>query len=169
MLNMNLQERMSAAMKHAKISQAELARRAGVSRGTVSLWVNGPTQTIDGHNLVRAAEVLGVTAKWLSEERGPMLAEATRAAGEHEARQEVAAYGETDGIAYAMALQDAVRAIASRAGVDLQTLITDTDDARLQIAKALHTRKKSTSMPSTGREYDVNPSRPVTNPLRIEK
>ncbi|MFX5441840.1 phage repressor protein, partial [Acinetobacter baumannii] len=53
-----LQERMSLAIKHyesvtgKRFKNTELARFAGVSRANVGLWVNGPTQELEGSNLV---------------------------------------------------------------------------------------------------------------------
>jgi transcriptional regulator with XRE-family HTH domain len=71
LLNMSsLQDRIKLALGHARINASTLAKRAKVSRATVSLWVNGPTQTIEGDNLTRAATVLGVNAHWLSTGEG---------------------------------------------------------------------------------------------------
>lgn len=71
LLNMSsLQDRIKLALGHARINASTLAKRAKVSRATVSLWVNGPTQTIEGDNLTRAATVLGVGAHWLSTGEG---------------------------------------------------------------------------------------------------
>lgn len=44
----------------------DLARQAGVTRGTVSLWVNGPTKTIEGDSLMRAARALNEDPHWLA-------------------------------------------------------------------------------------------------------
>jgi transcriptional regulator with XRE-family HTH domain len=71
LLNMSsLQDRIRLALSRARINASALAKRAQVSRGTVSLWVNGPTQTIEGDNLVRAAKVLGVDTHWLATGEG---------------------------------------------------------------------------------------------------
>jgi transcriptional regulator with XRE-family HTH domain len=61
-----LQKRIREALKKANMRPIDLANAIGVSRATVSLWVNGPTQKIDGENLTRAARVLGVNAYWLA-------------------------------------------------------------------------------------------------------
>jgi len=86
LLNMSsLQDRIGFALSSARINASTLARLAQVSRGTVSLWVNGPTQTIEGDNLVRAAKVLGVNTHWLATGEGvphpgkPLGAEERRA------------------------------------------------------------------------------------------
>jgi transcriptional regulator with XRE-family HTH domain len=61
-----LQDRIRQALEVAGIKPIELAKRARVSRATVSLWVNGPTQKLEGENLTRAAAALGVDAHWLA-------------------------------------------------------------------------------------------------------
>lgn len=75
-----LQERMSLAIKHyesvtgKRFKNTELARFAGVSRANVGLWVNGPTQELEGSNLVKAAEFLGVSKDWLAGQGNKMIA-----------------------------------------------------------------------------------------------
>ncbi|EJB8498003.1 helix-turn-helix domain-containing protein, partial [Acinetobacter baumannii] len=75
-----LQERMSLAIKHyesqtgKRFKNTELARFAGVSRANVGLWVNGPTQELEGSNLVKAAEFLGVSKDWLAGQSNKMVA-----------------------------------------------------------------------------------------------
>lgn len=81
LLNMSsLQDRIGLALSRARINASTLAKRAKVSRGTVSLWVNGPTQMIEGDNLTRAATVLGVDSHWLATGEGiPYSDESLRA------------------------------------------------------------------------------------------
>lgn len=67
-----LAERMKLALAQAEIKQIELARRVGVTRGTVSLWLKGTTTSIEGENLLKAAQILGVSPNWLSSGRGRM-------------------------------------------------------------------------------------------------
>ncbi|VCZ59785.1 hypothetical protein BANRA_03377 [Acinetobacter baumannii] len=73
-----LQERMSLAIKHyesetgKRFKNTDLARFAGVSRANVGLWVNGPTQELEGSNLVKAAEFLGVSKDWLAGQSNKM-------------------------------------------------------------------------------------------------
>lgn len=78
----SLQERIQDALRESSLKNATaLAKKAGVSRATVTLWKNGPTQTIEGDNLTRAAAALGVNAHWLATGEGPRyLAGNTRAA-----------------------------------------------------------------------------------------
>lgn len=52
------------------MNASELARKANVSRATVSLWLNGQTQQLEGENLTRAASALGVDAHWLATGEG---------------------------------------------------------------------------------------------------
>lgn len=73
-----LQERMSLAIKHyesqtgKRFKNTELAKFAGVSRANVGLWVNGPTKELEGSNLVKAAEFLGVSKDWLAGQSNKM-------------------------------------------------------------------------------------------------
>jgi transcriptional regulator with XRE-family HTH domain len=55
-----------------KISGKALADACGISPASVSDWRNGETHTIEGKNLVRAADFLNVRAKWLAEGTGSM-------------------------------------------------------------------------------------------------
>lgn len=68
---------LDAAIKAGRLrNQAELATRVGISRASVSAWLTGDTQTIEGPNLLKAAEVLGVDAQWLATGEGQRLEEA---------------------------------------------------------------------------------------------
>lgn len=72
LLNMSsLQDRIGQALKDSTLKNpSALAKKAKVSRATVSLWINGPTQSIDGENLTRVASALGVNAHWLATGEG---------------------------------------------------------------------------------------------------
>lgn len=61
-----LQNRIAEALRRAKLKPIDLARQVGVTRGTVSQWVNGPTKTIEGDNLMRAARALNEDPHWLA-------------------------------------------------------------------------------------------------------
>ncbi|TJZ75606.1 S24 family peptidase [Chitiniphilus eburneus] len=67
-----LKERLQLALAAAgpNKSMAGLSRHAGVSRTAVSLWFSGATQKLDGENLLRAAEYLGVSPQWLATGKG---------------------------------------------------------------------------------------------------
>lgn len=64
-----LAERLKSALSKADLSQADLARRVGVSRGAVSLWISGSTKELSSDNLLAAARALGVTPEWLASGR----------------------------------------------------------------------------------------------------
>lgn len=71
----NLSERLKYALDEAQINQSELARRVGVTRGAVSLWFKGATNSLDGENLLKTAQALGFSASWLATGKGPMKRE----------------------------------------------------------------------------------------------
>lgn len=70
---MTLADRLIAAMARANISQAELARRCGVSAPSVNGWLSGRAKFLRGENLLSAALALGVNQQWLANGEGPML------------------------------------------------------------------------------------------------
>ena len=61
----SLSERIRRAMERKGMRPAELARRVGISRASVSDWMSGKTKSLDGENLLRAAEALSVSPRWL--------------------------------------------------------------------------------------------------------
>lgn len=67
-----LQQRMARALLKSGLKKVDLTRLCKVSSGTVSLWFNGPTQKLDGPNLLKVAEVLDVNPEWLSSGKGEM-------------------------------------------------------------------------------------------------
>ena len=68
-----LSERLRQAMNESSgITQVEIARYCGISPASITKWVDGRTKRLDGSNLIRAAQLLGVTPLWLAEGRGPM-------------------------------------------------------------------------------------------------
>jgi phage repressor protein C with HTH and peptisase S24 domain len=67
-----LADRLKLALDQAGIKQIELARRIGITRGAVSLWFKGTTTNLEGENLLKAAQILGVSPNWLSSGRGRM-------------------------------------------------------------------------------------------------
>lgn len=61
-----LAERLHEAMNgKPKRTGAELARACNVKQPSVSDWLSGKSRSMDGSNLIDAAEFLGVNAKWL--------------------------------------------------------------------------------------------------------
>lgn len=74
-----LQERMAEAKAHyesvvgKKFKNTELADFVGVSKVNVGLWFKGPTQELEGSNLLKAATYLKVNSRWLAGEKAPMV------------------------------------------------------------------------------------------------
>lgn len=52
-------------------SKAALARACRVKGPSVSDWLSGKTQTLEGENLLNAARFLNVSPEWLATGRGP--------------------------------------------------------------------------------------------------
>jgi len=68
-----LQERLKLAMVGPpKVTQAALARACGVRAPSVNDWISGKTKTIEGQNLLIAADFLKVLPMWLATGKGPM-------------------------------------------------------------------------------------------------
>jgi transcriptional regulator with XRE-family HTH domain len=62
-------------MTTSKLTKAEVARRCGVSKPTVSQWTNGSTQNLKSQHLFALADATGFSARWLGTGQGPRLAE----------------------------------------------------------------------------------------------
>lgn len=68
-----LSERLKLVMDGPpKVGGTALADACGVKPPSVSDWLSGKSKTMEGSNLVTAAEFLKVRAKWLATGRGPM-------------------------------------------------------------------------------------------------
>ena len=68
-----LAERLKKALQQpAGKTQAGLARACGIKPPSVSDWMNGNTKSVEGSNLIKASEYLGVRSKWLATGLGPM-------------------------------------------------------------------------------------------------
>lgn len=77
MLSMNFAERIKLAMREADdMSQAELSRRAGVTRAAVVHWMRCEevSYPMKGEALLDAAQALRVSPYWLYRGEGPMRA-----------------------------------------------------------------------------------------------
>jgi transcriptional regulator with XRE-family HTH domain len=72
-----LSDRLRLALEQSGLSQAELARRIGVTPGAVSLWLSGETKALKASNAVLLAKHLGVSPEWLATGRGPMRPDAS--------------------------------------------------------------------------------------------
>ena len=69
---MSLSTRIKHALREAGITQADLAREAGVTPQGVYGWVSGGTQSLTGESLLKAAKALGVRPEWLASGSGAM-------------------------------------------------------------------------------------------------
>lgn len=58
-------ERIRKSREDSGLSQAELSRRVGVSRASVSLWEGGTTKSLKGENLQSLAHALAVDPNWI--------------------------------------------------------------------------------------------------------
>jgi phage repressor protein C with HTH and peptisase S24 domain len=66
---MEFKDRVVARMKELNLSSTDISRLAGVSKATVSFWVNG-TNGAKGKNLLALAKVLDCSPDWLSDGTG---------------------------------------------------------------------------------------------------
>eukprot|EP00659_Diplonema_papillatum_P005163 gene5163-7897_t len=69
---MEFKDRLKAARRHAKLNQGELAAKAGITQTSISDLERGKSKATA--HVVKIADACGVSAKWLSDEIGPMLA-----------------------------------------------------------------------------------------------
>lgn len=65
-----LGERVATRLKELGMSQAELARRIGLTRSAVSAWQTRDVRTVKAETLLDAARVLKVHPMWLASGRG---------------------------------------------------------------------------------------------------
>lgn len=73
-----LRERLKLAMSGPpKVTGRALATACGVKPPSVSDWLSGETKTMEGSNLIAAAEFLKVRPKWLAEGVGHMRDDAS--------------------------------------------------------------------------------------------
>ncbi len=68
-LNMEFKDRVIARMKELDLSSTELSKLSGVSKATVSFWING-TNGAKGKNLLALAKALDCSPQWLSDGTG---------------------------------------------------------------------------------------------------
>lgn len=68
-LNMEFKDRVISRMKELNISSTELSKLSGVSKATVSFWING-TNGAKGKNLLALAKALDCSPQWLSDGSG---------------------------------------------------------------------------------------------------
>lgn len=70
-----LGKRIRQSRKAKGLTQQELADRAGVTRPAITLWESDDIKNLRLDNLFRAADALGVSAKWLATGEGASLAD----------------------------------------------------------------------------------------------
>lgn len=61
---MNINDRIRNRMESIGLRQKDLVAKTGASRGTVSLWINGPSEP-QGENLLKLARVLSCPPEWI--------------------------------------------------------------------------------------------------------
>lgn len=69
-VKMTLHNRIKQAIEESPYKAAEVARKLGVSRASVSLWMNGGTKKVDADNLIALCDLLGINIKWLQNGKG---------------------------------------------------------------------------------------------------
>lgn len=67
-----MHNRIAAALAFARLSQADLARRLGVTPNAVNAWVSGRNKP-DTDNLEKIAIETGTSFEWLATGRGEMV------------------------------------------------------------------------------------------------
>jgi len=80
-------ERLSFARRLRRMTQAQLARAAGISQGAIANYENGSRQS--PRNVFVLAGPLKISAQWLSEGAGPMEYDAPALAGSRYGLSEV--------------------------------------------------------------------------------
>lgn len=66
---MEFQDRLKARMLELNIRPTDLSKLAGVSKATVSFWLNG-TNKVSGIKLLHLADILSCSPDWLMEGKG---------------------------------------------------------------------------------------------------
>ncbi len=69
-LNMEFKDRLQKRMKALGLTAADIIKLTGVSKGTVSFWVNGKNGAT-GKNLLSLAKVLRCAPEWLTDGKNP--------------------------------------------------------------------------------------------------
>lgn len=78
LMSSNFGDRVKQAREAKGWSQSDLAEQAGVSRQAIFSVETGETKTMRPENLFRAADALGVKARWLATGEGPKSPELAR-------------------------------------------------------------------------------------------
>ena len=89
---MTLAHRIIEAREEAELTKAELARRVGVTRATVSMWESGQIESLKDGNLLMLSEVLDVNPRWLNSGRGFKRTQPPAQAASLQMRESAASY-----------------------------------------------------------------------------
>jgi transcriptional regulator with XRE-family HTH domain len=73
--SMKLAMRIRVARRYAKLSQVELAKKLGISRGAVANWESANDAHPAASRMVKLAVLTGVSVEWLVTGRGRMIHE----------------------------------------------------------------------------------------------
>lgn len=65
-----IHRRLETARTNAGLSQAELAKRVGVTRSAVNQWESGQTKHVRPENLFAVADATGHSARWIATGKG---------------------------------------------------------------------------------------------------
>lgn len=76
--NHGFQKRIADILREQKITAAELGRVAKVTKGLVSQWVNGPSQSMSYDSAKNIGAKWGYAVEWLMKGDGPKMAKARR-------------------------------------------------------------------------------------------
>lgn len=71
---MSRHDRIAQAIKHSKKLKKDIAALCGVSASAVTQWVNGDSKGLKPENLFALAKATGVSAEWLANGTGEMVA-----------------------------------------------------------------------------------------------
>lgn len=81
---MLLKDRVRSALERVGAKQADLAAYVGISRSSVSDWLDGSTKSLEGRNLLLAAKFLQVSPEWLANGNSPLPTLARPGQGRYE-------------------------------------------------------------------------------------
>lgn len=87
LLNMELKQRIAAAVVHSGKKKSHIAAEIGVSPSAITQWISGQTTAIDGINLLKFSRATGARYEWIALEEGGIseLLNAPNQVGEHRA------------------------------------------------------------------------------------
>lgn len=139
-----LKERIKNARAHARLTQAELAKKVGVSQPVISQLEKG--ENLQSVHLVKIASICGVSAAWLAEGGGEMLSGGA-------AEAVVAMPGETSA--------DIVRKMIEKNGKGLSA------ETRQKIISAVESGSDETAKKSTVVDVDFSGAKAKAGEIRI--